>query len=354
MLHNKKEIFEMNSALYYRALVEKDSNFEGVFYAAITTTGIFCKPTCTARKPKPENVKYFPTTEEALRHGFRPCKVCNPLATKPETPAAVAKLMEDLQNTPDISLKDEDLAERGIDPVFLRRWFKKNHGITFHVYKRMRKIQYAIGKMKEGEKVTSAAFDSGYDSLSGFGTSFKNLSGYTPSDAAAKTVITIKQIPTPLGMMFAGATEKGLCLLEFYDRRMLQTQIKILGKRFNAVYIYGENQHLTETERELENYFSGKLKKFTIPLDIRGTEFQEKVWKELMSIPAGETRSYKAQAEAIGMPQAVRAVANANGQNRIAIIIPCHRVIGESGHLTGYGGGLARKQWLLELEKKID
>lgn len=343
----------MNSNLYYKALLNKDSSYEGVFFAGIKTTGIFCKPTCTAKKPKPENVVYFSSTEDALRHGFRPCKLCHPLSMRETTPPEIAELMSRLQQDPEFSVKDEDLRAMGIDPVYLRRWFKKNHGITFHVYKRMRKISHALTQMQEGDKVSSAAFDTGYDSLSGFTSAFKNIAGVPPSDAEGKTMITIKQLPTPLGMMFAGATEKGLCLLEFLDRRMLQTQIKILGKRFNAVYVYGDNKYIKQTEKELEEYFEGKRNKFEVPLDIRGTEFQEKVWAQLVEIGYGTTRSYKSQAIHLGRPAAVRAVANANGQNRIAIIIPCHRVIGESGDLTGYGGGLARKKWLLDLESRF-
>ncbi len=151
--------------------------------------------------------------------------------------------------------------------------------------------------------------------------------------------------------MFACASSQGLCLLEFTDRRMLETEFKDLRKRLNAVILPGENPHLKETKTQIKEYFQGKRKFFSIPLHTPGTEFQQSVWKILQNIPYGETRSYLEQATALGNPKAVRAVASANGHNRIAIIIPCHRVIGSDGKLVGYGGGLHRKKWLLDLER---
>jgi AraC family transcriptional regulator of adaptative response/methylated-DNA-[protein]-cysteine methyltransferase len=163
-------------------------------------------------------------------------------------------------------------------------------------------------------------------------------------------VINIKRIETPLGTMFLGATEQGVCLVEFTDRKILETELKALAKTFNAVVIEGGNKFFAELEKQLSEYFAGKRKQFDIPLVTPGTEFQQSVWKELMNIPYGSTRSYKQQSIALKKPEAIRAVAHANGMNRIAIIIPCHRVIGDNGSMTGYGGGIWRKQWLLELE----
>ena len=152
--------------------------------------------------------------------------------------------------------------------------------------------------------------------------------------------------------MFACAVEQGICLLEFTDRRMLETELKTLAKKLNAVIIQGANEHFDLLKQELEEYFEGKRKEFTVQLFTLGTDFQQSVWKKLQAIKYGDTRSYKQQAVSIGKPNAVRAVANANGMNRIAIIIPCHRVIGDDGNLTGYGGGLWRKKWLLDHEKR--
>ena len=159
-------------------------------------------------------------------------------------------------------------------------------------------------------------------------------------------------IETPLGLMIAGATEDGICLLEFSDRKMLHSEYKDLTKRLKTSIEERESKHFRKLRREVKEYFEGRRKEFSIPLVTPGTEFQQRVWKELQNIPFGSTRSYQEQATALNNPDSVRAVANANGMNRISIIIPCHRVIGADGRLTGYGGGLRRKRWLIDHEKK--
>lgn len=172
----------------------------------------------------------------------------------------------------------------------------------------------------------------------------------TPTSTKGENVIETCLIETPIGTMIAGGVKDGICLLEFTNRRMLKTELKQLEEYFNAVIIKGENKHFNLLRKELKEYFEKKLKKFSVPLCAPGTVFQKAVWKELRNIPFGKTRSYKEQSEALGNPGAIRAVATANGANRISIIIPCHRVIGADGSLTGYGGGLWRKKWLLEHE----
>lgn len=335
----------------YRALIEKDTRFEGIFFAAIKTTGIFCRPSCTARKPKPENVEYFSSTGEAIRHGYRPCKVCQPMELKNATPDWLAGLMKEIRENPAVRLRSEDLRARGLQPERVSRWFKKTHGMTFHAYCRMLRINQAFGQIRYGKRVTDTAFDAGYESLSGFAETFKKATGFAPVESSQKNIVTVTRLTTPLGPMLAGATDEGICLLEFTDRRMLETQISRLEKLLKATFVPGAHPHFELLTEELQKYFDKKLTKFTVPLVLPGTEFQQKVWSALRAIPPGETRSYKQQAESIGQPAAVRAVARANGDNRIAIIVPCHRVIGTGGKLTGYGGGLWRKQWLLEHEK---
>ena len=165
-------------------------------------------------------------------------------------------------------------------------------------------------------------------------------------------MINIIKIETPLGEMVAGATDGGVCLLEFNDRRMLPTEYKDLKRLLNTTIEDGKNLHLENLKKQLKEYFEGRRKEFTVPLVTPGTDFQQSVWKELQHIQFGSTRSYQEQAIALNSPDSVRAVANANGMNRISILIPCHRVIGSDGRLTGYGGGLARKKWLLDHEKK--
>lgn len=337
--------------LMYTALVEKDVSYEGSFIAAVKTTGIFCRPTCTARKPKKENVEFFKTTKEAILHGYRPCKVCNPLEMMNETPDYIKNILKEISADPSQKFKDCDLRLKVIEPATIRRWFLKNHGITFHSYQRLFRINSAFKKIRNGEAVTATAFDTGYESLSGFTDSFKSIFGVSPSNSKQTQVIDITRLETPLGTMFACAVEQGICLLEFTDRRMLETELKQLSKSLNATIIQGSNKHFDMLRQQLHEYFQGTRTEFSVPLFTAGTHFQKAVWTELQNIPYGTTRSYKQQATALLNPQAVRAVANANGMNRVSILIPCHRVIGDDGHLTGYGGGLWRKKWLIELEK---
>lgn len=174
----------------------------------------------------------------------------------------------------------------------------------------------------------------------------------SPSNSKSENLIDLTSFETPLGTMFAGAVEQGICLLEFTDRKMLETEFKLLTRLLNATIIQGDNKHFALLNQQLDEYFVGKRKEFSIPLVTPGSAFQQLVWKELQNIPYGSTRSYKQQAIALKKPEAVRAVANANGMNRIAIIIPCHRVIGSDGNLTGYAGGLWRKKWMLDLENE--
>lgn len=336
----------------YDALVRKDSQFEGVFFAAVKTTGIFCRPTCTARKPKFENVEFYNSSKEAIQHGYRPCKVCSPLEQQDEAPAFIKQLLGLIQEQPDKKIRDYELRQMGIEPVQVRRWFKKHHNLTFQAFQRMQRINHAFGMIRYGEKVTSAAFENGYDSLSGFNYSFKKTTGFAPADSKTGNVITITRLTTPLGPMLAGTTDKGICLLEFTDRKMLETELKQLQQLLAAPLLPGQHRHFDQLNKELQEYFEGKRKTFTVPLDAPGTTFQQAVWQELTTIAFGTTRSYKQQAEHLHKPAAIRAVANANGLNRISILIPCHRVIGSDGSLTGYGGGIWRKQWLLDHETK--
>ncbi len=331
--------------------IKRDSMHDGVFVTGVNTTGVFCKPSCRARKPKAENVIFYDTPEEAIKNGFRPCKICKPMDLDGEAPDYVKNIISELQDNPYLKIKDYDLRQRNIEPNKIRRWFKSNHNMTFQAYQRMLRINKAYNRIKGGNSVTETAFGVGYDSLSGFNDSWKSIFGKAPKDSKDKIIINIVRFSTKIGPMFACATEKGICLLEFTDRRMLETEFKDLRKRLDAVILPGENKYLDLVQTQVGEYMDGRRKYFDIPLIAPGTEFQKSVWKILQEIPYGETWSYKDQAIKMGRPRAVRAVATANGYNRIAFIIPCHRVIGSDGSLTGYGGGLGRKKWLLELEK---
>jgi len=193
-------------------------------------------------------------------------------------------------------------------------------------------------------------FETGYESHSGFREAFQKTFGLTPGRTAEGDCIRLAWLDTPMGPMVAGATDGGICLLEFTDRRMLEHQFVMLKRRFKAGLAPGRHPHLTTLRRELGEYFAGKRKVFDVPVEMRGTPFEMKVWKELQQIPYGETRSYADMAQRVGSPAAVRAVGRANGLNAIAIVVPCHRVVNKNGDLGGYGGGLWRKRRLLHLE----
>jgi AraC family transcriptional regulator of adaptative response/methylated-DNA-[protein]-cysteine methyltransferase len=338
-------------ATMYRALVARDPAVEGLFYTGVTTTGIFCRPTCRAKKPRREHVEFFATARAALLAGYRPCRLCRPVEAPAATPPAVRALLAELEADPSVRLRDQELRARGLDPAALRRWFKRHHGLTFQGYARALRIGAAFGRIRHGATATAAAFDHGFESLSGFGDACRAILGAAPT-RVAREVVTVTRLATPLGPLLAGATDAGVCLLEFVDRRMLETQLRRLARRAAATLVPGASPHFARLAEELRRYFAGELTSFTVPLDLRGTPFQERVWAALTTIPYGATRAYSEQARQIGAPAAVRAVARANGDNRIAILVPCHRVVGADGALTGYGGGLWRKRWLLALERR--
>lgn len=337
----------------YKALMNKDSRYEGVFILGVRTTGIFCRPTCTARKPRPENIVYFSSAKEALDAGYRPCKKCKPMQPAGNNPAWVTRILNEVEKDPSRRWTDADLRQLSVDPNRLRRWFKKQHNMTFQSYLRLRRLGMALGRIQHGEDMTQTAYEYGYESLSGFREALKKMIGDTAgNDRQNTTLVHVTRIPTPLGPMLAGATAEDLCLLEFGDRRMLETQLKRLKRRLNAAFVPGSNGVTAMVALQLQEYFEGDRTCFEVPLITPGTDFQQTVWTELCRIPYGETRSYEDQAIAIDRRDALRAVARANGDNRIAIIIPCHRVIAKNGTLCGYGGGLWRKKYLLELEQK--
>jgi AraC family transcriptional regulator of adaptative response/methylated-DNA-[protein]-cysteine methyltransferase len=337
--------------MMYDALVRRDGAFDGVFVVGVRTTGIFCRPTCPARKPHPDNVEFFATARDALLAGYRACLRCRPLEPVGAAPPWLSDLLEAVEREPARRWTDRDLRERGIDPARVRRWFQQSHHMTFHAYQRARRLGQALGQIRQGAPLTDTAYQAGFESESGFRDAFARLFGDTPGRARGAGHIVATRVTTPLGPMIAAASEEALVLLEFVDRRMLPRQITRLQKHFAARIAPGDSELFARTQAELDEYFRGERRGFDIPLDTPGSEFQRQVWDGLRRIPYGETRSYTEQARAIGRPDAVRAVARANGENRIAILIPCHRVIGASGELVGYGGQIWRKRALLERER---
>jgi AraC family transcriptional regulator of adaptative response/methylated-DNA-[protein]-cysteine methyltransferase len=331
----------------------RDASYEGVFVTGVRTTGIFCRPTCSAKKPRPEHVEFFPTPREALFAGYRPCKRCRPLEPAGAPPGWLRRLLAEVEADPSRRWRDQDLRELGLEPDRVRRWFKSAHGMTFHAYTRARRLGLALSRIQEGEKVIDAAFDHGFESLSGFNEAFRRLAGVPPTGAATAPRIVMKRLPTPLGPMVAAATDEALCLLEFADRRMLPLQLRRMKKRLPGTVVPGDNGLLADLERELAEYFAGERREFSIPLEVPGTPWQERIWRRLLEISPGETVSYGEIAAELGRPAAARAVARAVGDNRVAVLVPCHRVIGGDGALTGYGGGLWRKRRMLELERAL-
>ncbi|TRX48301.1 methylated-DNA--[protein]-cysteine S-methyltransferase [Fulvivirga sp. M361] len=337
---------------YYQALLNREQSFVGIFYVGVKTTSVFCIATCRARKPKPENVVFYTTFKEALDHGYRPCKICKPTENTNQPPEPVTAAIEMIEANPKVKISDAQLRKHNISPELVRRWFKQHYAITFHTYQRMYRINNAFQELKRGKRTTETAFQTGYESLSGFGYTYKKIVGKSPQNSMDKNIILVSRLTTLLGPMFICATEDGVCLLEFVDRKMLETEFKDLQRLLKAKIIAGKNEHIVQATEEIREYFEGKRKTFEVKLLTPGTDFQKAVWHALKEVPYGKTSTYTQQAKKINKSKAVRAVGTANGMNRISILVPCHRVIGENGHLTGYGGGLERKRWLIQHEKE--
>jgi AraC family transcriptional regulator, regulatory protein of adaptative response / methylated-DNA-[protein]-cysteine methyltransferase len=338
---------------YYDALLDRSEEHVGVFFAAVTTTGVFCIATCRARKPKRQNVRFFTDAQGALQHGFRPCKVCRPTEHAYSPPPPVLHALQWLRTNPQNKLSDGLLREHGLSPETLRRWFLRHHGLTFQAYQRQVRINSAVEHLKAGGSATQSALHAGYESLSGFGYTYKRITGRAPSQhPRGLSSIQLHRFTTPLGPMFVCATASGVCLLEFVNRRMLETELRDLQRLLRARVVPGESPHTRQAVGELDEYFRGERRTFDVPLDMPGSALQQSVWQALQAIPFGQTSSDSELASALGRPDAVRAIGAANNRNRVSIIIPCHRVIGRDGRLIGYGGGMARKQWLLEHETR--
>ncbi len=336
----------------YEALVRSDRSYDGIFFVGVRTTGIFCRPTCRAKKPRPENVEYFTAADEALHAGYRPCRRCHPLDNGHRPPEWISTLLQRVDRAPTARIKDDDLRAMSIDPIRTRRYFKEHYGMTFHAYHRARRLGLALSDVRRGRVLSRVALRHGYNSPSGFRYAFSRTFGAAPAAGGATPCLLARWIETPLGAMLALANDEGLCMLEFVDRRSLETQVTVLRKRLAAAIVPGRNRHLDAIADELARYFDGTLQHFTVAIMMPGTPFQAEVWRHLRAIPYGETSTYAALADELGRPGAQRAVGRANGDNRIAIVIPCHRVVRSDGTLCGYGGGLWRKKWLLEHERK--
>jgi len=322
-----------------------------VILRADIASGRFCLPECERAPDSGPGTRPFESARDALAAGFRPCSQCSPLLTGIADPPWLVPLMSEVEGDPGRRWHDHDLEMLGLDPDRVRRWFVANHGLTFHAYTRLRRLGAALKQIQLGESVGQAVLASGFESESGFREAFAQVFGNPPSAVDRESSIWINRVATPLGSMIVGVHDSGLCLLEFAERRMLDTQLKRLSRHMGRVFLPGEHVLMEAVREQLNAFFDGSLRSFSLPVQAPGTVFQESVWSALQKIPYGETRSYAQVAEAIGQPDAVRAVGRANGDNRIAIVIPCHRVIGSGGEPVGYGGGVWRKEYLLAMEQ---
>jgi len=334
------------------AFSERDCSYDGAFVAAVRTTGIFCRSSCPARRPHPEHVEFFESADKALASGYRPCLRCRPLETNGAAPTWLNPLLAALERDPRRRWTDADLAANGFRPEAVRRWFRRRFGRTFHDYARSRRLAAAVGTLQRGAPVTDAAFDHGYESLSGFADAVRTLIGASPRAAGAARLLAVTPVETPLGVMLLGAAEGKLCLAEFSGPARLEAQLRRVSRRLAATLVPGREAPIADAEAQLKEYFAGRRRSFDLPLLPAGTIMQRQVWETLPRIPYGETWSYGQVAAAIGRPRAARPVGQAVGANPISIIVPCHRVIGGNGTLTGYGGGMWRKQRLLALERE--
>lgn len=335
----------------YRALVERDASYDGLLFACVRTTGVFCRTTCRARKPLAENVEFVPTVQEALHRGYRACRVCTPMERATD-PAWVTALLDRVRAHPDRRIRDGEVREAGVDPAQARRYFKTHYGMSFHAYQRAWRLGRAMKQLRDGADTLTAGLDAGFESSSGFREAFARVFGDAPGRARGESVLTGRWLETPLGPMLAVVSDGGLVMLEFVDRRALETELSEMRRAFSSTIVPGDHALLDDVARELREYFAGTRADFDVPVDPRGSEFERRVWQSLRRIPYGETTSYVAIAREIGSPSSSRAIGRANGRNKIAIVIPCHRVIRSDGALCGYGGGLWRKEWLIAHERE--
>lgn len=336
----------------YQALVNRRPDFEGRAFVGVRTTGIFCRLTCPARKPKRENTSFFSDTGACLAAGYRPCKRCRPMEGGAPEPL-VESLLTQLAEDPLRRWREQDLAAIGLDPSTVRRAFKRCLGVTFLETARLHRLREAAALRQAGAKVIDAQLEAGFDSASGFRDAFSKLLGRAPGSMAGSSTLVADFISTPLGPMVAVADQQALWLLEFADRRELGREVQAVEKQAGQNTGFGSSPILEQITSELDAFYAADGADFQTPVHGYGTAFMQAVHAGLRRIPLGTTYSYRQLAESLGRPTAMRAVARANAANRLAVIVPCHRVIAADGSLAGYAGGVWRKEWLLHHERKM-
>lgn len=330
----------------WAAFMRRDRSWDGRIVGAVHTTGIYCKPSCPARRPKRENVTFYETGAEARLAGFRACLRCKPdeVSRDREAVANAVKIIEQAEEAPNLS----ELAEAvGYAPHHFQRIFKRDLGVSPAEYARGLRKSRAQSALSQSGRITDAIYDAGYQNPSGFYSDAKERLGMRPSawrNGGLGETIRWTTFDSPLGQMLIAATSKGICRLTFDDNEAS------LRRLFPNATVVKDDGGLKQLVEGALIAIERPLAAPELPIDVAGTAFQEAVWRELRKIPAGETRSYAEIAAAIGQPKAVRAVGTANGDNHVAVLIPCHRVIRSDGTLGGYAGGLDRKRQLLATE----
>ncbi|WP_112873825.1 bifunctional transcriptional activator/DNA repair enzyme AdaA [Paracoccus endophyticus] len=338
----------------YRALTTRDPAYEGRALVGVTTTGIFCRLTCPARKPRPEHCRWFDSPAAALGAGFRPCRRCHPLGPQADGDPVVRRMLAALAADPTRRWTEAEVAATGLDPSTVRRAFRRHYGISFLDLARQMRLRAGVGALQGGAPVIEAQLDAGFDSASGFREAFARLFGHPPRALThGAPGLVADWIDTPLGGMIVLADAGSLHLLEFVDRKALGASLRAVSAAAGGRIGLGRTAVTDAVQTQLAEYFAARRAVFDLPLTLHGTPFQRAVWQALVAIPAGATVSYGDLAAGLGRPSAARAVARANGANRIAIVVPCHRVIGADGTLTGYAGGLWRKQALIDIERRL-
>ena len=340
---NPAQLDEMRAAFAAR-----DRSQDGRFVVGVTSTGIYCRPSCSARRPRPEHLEFFDSGASAAAAGFRPCKRCRPDEVARDE-QAVCEAIARLQAAEERPGLAELAGPAGYSPTHFQRLFKRHTGLSPAAYWRALREERARAALSAGGQVSDAIYEAGFEAPSRFYDSMQGRLGMAPSAwsrGGEGVTIHYAVVETSLAPMLVAATAKGVCRLAFNEGR------EELEKRFpNAVLDEGGAEFAALVERvvsAVEQPATGG----DIPLDVRGTAFQEAVWRELRKIPAGETRSYAEIAAAAGNPRAVRAAGSANGANNVAVLIPCHRVVRSDGAVGGYAYGADIKRALLERERK--
>jgi AraC family transcriptional regulator, regulatory protein of adaptative response / methylated-DNA-[protein]-cysteine methyltransferase len=336
----------------WKAVVERDSDLDGQFVYAVKTTKIYCRPTCPSKRPNRQNVEFFQTIAQAKESGYRACSRCRPDAATSNAKELVMKVQNYIKENLDQSLTLERIGKAiGVSPFHLQRVFKSATGMSPRQYTDECRLSAVKSELKSGQDVTHALYEAGYSSSSRLYERSSRELGMTPGSYAkqgAGELINYALVHSPLGLLLLAGTKKGLCFLQFGDSE--NALVNALSEEFSAATMVQNAEPLSAWLESLSAYFAGRSKDLSVPVDLRGTIFQQSVWRYLREIPPGETRTYSQVAQALGQPTAVRAVARACASNRMAVAVPCHRVLRQDGTLGGYRWGLERKEALLKNE----